>query len=230
MSIKAPLDVELELMDELAVKYLKTYQVWHHRRLILTETRDPQRELAFVEESLREDTKNYHTWSHRQWVLSHFNDSDLWRGELDFLDTMFNQDIRNNSAWHHRFFVVFQSGVREGEEDRERVVRRELTFTKQNISFAPNNPSAWNYLRGVLEFNKLPFSTITTFVFPYTQPTDPEAVDLVDLDNPPPSKQAELPCPAAIEFLADIYESEGGESLPKANQVIFTGNCFRFSC
>jgi protein farnesyltransferase/geranylgeranyltransferase type-1 subunit alpha len=115
-------------MDELAVKYLKTYQVWHHRRLLLMITRKPGPELWFVEASLKADAKNYHTWSYRQWLLAYFNDEDLWSGELDFVDTMLVQDIRNNSAWHHRFFVVFQSGLREGEEDRTRVVKRELMY------------------------------------------------------------------------------------------------------
>ncbi|KAJ8518841.1 hypothetical protein ONZ45_g4139 [Pleurotus djamor] len=219
MALKSPLDVELKLMDELAVEHLKTYQVWHHRRLILTESRNPEQELEFIEQSLKRDTKNYHTWSHRQWVLSYFNDDDLWRGELDFVDTMLNQDVRNNSAWHHRFFVVFQSGVREGESDRERVIKRELTYTKQNISLAPNNPSAWNYLRGVLDLTKTPYSTLETFVSLYTRPSDPDAVDIVDLDNPPPSKQAELPCTAAIEFLADVYEQEGKGSVTKATEL-----------
>lgn len=126
MATKAPLDIELRLMDELAVKYLKTYQVWHHRRLILTETRNPAPELAFIARSLKVDEKNYHTWSYRQWLLAYFNDDELWEGELAFVDHMLAEDIRNNSAWHHRFFTVFQSGTRKGDEDRDAVLRREL--------------------------------------------------------------------------------------------------------
>ena len=113
-------------MDELAVKYLKTYQVWHHRRLLLTEMRKPVPELAFIARSLKEDEKNYHTWSYRQWLLAYFNDDELWAGELDFVEQMLKNDIRNNSAWHHRFFTVFQSGTRNGDENRDEVVRREL--------------------------------------------------------------------------------------------------------
>jgi protein farnesyltransferase/geranylgeranyltransferase type-1 subunit alpha len=113
-------------MDELAVKYLKTYQVWHHRRLILTQTRQPAPELAFIGKSLEVDSKNYHTWSYRQWLLAYFNDDELWSGELEFVEEKLKGDLRNNSAWHHRFFVVFQSGVRAGEEDRDAVVKREL--------------------------------------------------------------------------------------------------------
>ncbi|KAJ7691771.1 hypothetical protein B0H17DRAFT_1010883 [Mycena rosella] len=222
VALQSPLDVELALMDELADKYLKTYQVWHHRRLLLTLQPTPAAaaaELVFVAKILREDEKNYHTWAHRQWVLAFFNDDALWAGELDFVDAMMNRDVRNNSVWHHRFFVVFHSGVREGEEDRERVVRRELIYVKQNLSLAPNNASAWNYLRGVLEHSRLPFATVAAFVTAYTVPHLADAADLVDVENPPPGPGAELPCAAAVEFLADVYEEAGGESTDKAVQL-----------
>jgi protein farnesyltransferase/geranylgeranyltransferase type-1 subunit alpha len=142
----APLTPELTLMDELAVKFLKTYQVWHHRRLLVTITRKAKEELAFIRKGLQVDEKNYHTWSYRQWILAHFGgtghtiiattrsaseenrlenvgDNSLWEGELDFIDSMLNSDIRNNSAWHHRFFVVWACGIREGDEDRAHIVK-----------------------------------------------------------------------------------------------------------
>lgn len=56
------------------------------------------------------------------------------------------------------------------------------------------------------------------FVRPYTQPYTSEA-DVVDLENPLPDKDADLPCVAAIEFLADIYEQGDKESILKAIEV-----------
>jgi protein farnesyltransferase/geranylgeranyltransferase type-1 subunit alpha len=123
-------------MDELAIKFLKTYQVWHHRRLLLTHISSNssppnldiiKKELNFIEKCFDTDSKNYHTWSYRQWLLAHFNDDELWEGELPFAEKLLSEDVRNNSAWHHRFFVIFDSGVREGDEDREEVIRRETT-------------------------------------------------------------------------------------------------------
>jgi hypothetical protein len=95
------------------------------------------------------------------------------------------------------------------------------SYVKHSISQAPNNASAWNYLRGVLDHGHTPYSTLQLFVQPYSVPRSPdEAVaEVVDLENPPPSKGSQLPCPAAIEFLADIYESEGGNGLLKATEV-----------
>ncbi|KAG9313486.1 hypothetical protein JVU11DRAFT_5811 [Chiua virens] len=223
MALNAPLDVELRLMDELAIQYLKTYQVWHHRRLLVQHTRDPAPELAFITYALQIDTKNYHTWSYRQWTLAHFNDATLWHGELAFVERMLDGDLRNNSAWHHRFFVVFQSGIREGDEDRNAVVRRELTFAKSKIAIAPNNASAWNYLRGVLDHSKTPYSILRSFVTPYSVPPSEQREappgDVVDLEDPLPSPGAQLPCVAAIEFVADIYEADGGDDLMKAIEL-----------
>ncbi|KAK0220058.1 hypothetical protein IW262DRAFT_998290 [Armillaria fumosa] len=211
IALGSPLTTELRLMDEIAVKHLKTYQVWHHRRLLLIQLRDPAPELKFIAQSLRTDAKNYHTWSYRQWLLAYFNDDDLWSGELDFVDHMLNEDVRNNSAWHHRFFVVFQSGVRDSEKDRERVIKRELIYAKQSISLVPNNASVWNYLRGILDHNKLPYASVQAFVEAYTRDTPPATGDIVDLENPPPSEEAQLPCPAAMELLADIHEPQDVE-------------------
>ncbi|KDR77230.1 hypothetical protein GALMADRAFT_246519 [Galerina marginata CBS 339.88] len=220
------LKAEIELMDELAVLFLKTYQVWHHRRLLVSLTRQPSRELDFIKRGLQADAKNYHTWSYRQWLLACFGgrggsvteagdvevDEDLWANELDFVDTMLAHDVRNNSAWHHRFFVVWGCGVREGEEDRERILKRELTYVKQNISLAPSNPSAWNYLRGILNHTRRPLLSVTDFARPYAYPRGSQPIkDIVDLENPPPSETAELPCVQAMEFMADTWEAEGGE-------------------
>ena len=118
-------------MNEIATTFLKTYQVWHHRRLLLTALNSVDaaaRELEFLKTVLRADAKNYHTWSFRQWILAHFNDEErLWAGERAYIEELLEQDVRNNSAWHHRFFVVFSSGVRLGDEDRDQVLRRELS-------------------------------------------------------------------------------------------------------
>lgn len=97
------------------------------------------------------------------------------------------------------------------------------SFVKTKISIAPNNASAWNYLRGILDHSKMPYSTVQSFVTPYSipHPEQHEATpgDVVDLEDPLPSSGAQLPCVAAIEFLADIYEANGGDNLMKATEV-----------
>jgi protein farnesyltransferase/geranylgeranyltransferase type-1 subunit alpha len=253
MAIKWPLEDERELMDELAVKHLKNYQVWHHRRLLLAALQkaapDPsalrkaiEHELTFIANGLRADTKNYHTWSYRQWILTQTDDPQVWKGELPWIESLLEEDVRNNSAWHHRFFVVWQSGVRSGDEDREEVTRREIRsvvfqvvgyhswwlilyrFAKNKLSLAPNNPSAWNYLRGVLDHTNTPYAEMATFIKPYAERREPGPVGTtdeedIDLDNPLPSELAELPAPAAIEFLAEILERGNENERRKAVEV-----------
>lgn len=127
ISISVPLEPELVLTNALTKASPKTYQVWHHRQLLLTALRDPVPELAFNEQLLKTDAKNYHTWSHRQWLLAHFDQEELWAGELPFVERLLAVDVRNNSAWHHRFFVTFENGSKGGtDEHADEAVRREL--------------------------------------------------------------------------------------------------------
>ena len=146
LAVKAPLDTELRLMDALALQFMKTYQVWHHRRLLLTLlTTSPStattskpfpdaydvalNELEFIAKVLEEDSKNYHTWSYREWILAHIDNPRLWLGELPYVDDLLEADVRNNSAWHHRFFVMFsRGGKRSGASPIEEaeVLQREI--------------------------------------------------------------------------------------------------------
>jgi protein farnesyltransferase/geranylgeranyltransferase type-1 subunit alpha len=277
IALHAPLDVELRLMDELAIKYLKTYQVWHHRRLLLTALRASassssspsspsssssealalaHAELAFIARCLAEDAKNYHTWSYRQWLLAHFDAPTLWAAERAWVARALADDVRNNSAWHHRFFVVFQAGPartrdkvggegegeeEEEEEGEEEVYARETRcvapsvslplsdtpprpprYAKQAIALAPNNASAWNYLRGVLDRAQTPYAAHAAFAELYARASSPlgdededdgaggAGAGVLDLDNPGPGVGAALPAPAALEFLADALEQAGG--------------------
>ncbi|KIJ25487.1 hypothetical protein M422DRAFT_273526 [Sphaerobolus stellatus SS14] len=210
IATKADLKAELLLMDDIGSEHMKTYQVWHHRRLLIQILKTPIPELAFIESVLDIDSKNYHTWSYRQWLLAHFNDESLWAGEILYVERMLEADVRNNSAWHHRFFVVWDNGVRAGDENREEVLRRELAYVKDKIALAPNNDSAWNYLRGFLNFTKTPYSTLREFIIPFTTEGSVGTFNksTLNLEDPPPSEGSQLPCPAALEFLAEIHEEQ----------------------
>jgi protein farnesyltransferase/geranylgeranyltransferase type-1 subunit alpha len=117
-------------MEDLAICYLKTYQVWHHRRLLLIHLKNPLPELLFISNALQEDAKNYHTWAYRQWILNHFASElgdKVWEDEINFAETMVDEDVRNNSAWHHRFHVVWHPS---STVIREETLRRELRYVK----------------------------------------------------------------------------------------------------
>jgi protein farnesyltransferase/geranylgeranyltransferase type-1 subunit alpha len=66
----------------------------------------------------------------------------------------------------------------------------------------------------------MPYSTQAAFVELYVADAVEEDVDRVlDLENPPPSEGAQLPCPAAIEFMADVNEARGKEGISEAVKV-----------
>ena len=142
-----------------------------HRHVIVTSLADPSREIPFTTRALGFDAKNYHTWAYRQRALSHFyqdqlHHPEIWNQELSFTESMLNNDVRNNSAWNHRWFTVFERFQKPSERTIDEEIKQVLLvtndvtaqanlqtlcmyrFTKAKIELAPNNPSAWNYLRG----------------------------------------------------------------------------------
>lgn len=72
----------------------------------------------------------------------------------------------------------------------------------------------------MLNRTKTPYATLRKFVEPYAvaHPAAP-ADSVIDLDNPQPSSGADLPARLAIEFLADVYEQDGGPEVKKAVEV-----------
>jgi protein farnesyltransferase/geranylgeranyltransferase type-1 subunit alpha len=66
----------------------------------------------------------------------------------------------------------------------------------------------------------LPYSTQAAFVELYVvDAVDADADRVLDLENPPPSQGAQLPCLAAIEFMADVHEARGKEGISEAVKV-----------
>lgn len=173
------LAAELKWLDQLAHRNMKSYQVWQHRRIVVSALGDPKGELEFVEENLAKDAKNYHTWGYRQWVLAHFGGlnlaqeqqekavgskgaasfPELWDGEVDYIDRLLQEDVRNNSAWNHRWFVLFgrygltsssTTSLPSSNLDSLRTkIKYEKAYTKTSLAHVPNNASAWSYLRAL---------------------------------------------------------------------------------
>ncbi|KAH9962995.1 hypothetical protein BC827DRAFT_1196364 [Russula dissimulans] len=173
IAISAPLEPELAPTNALTITSPKTHQVW----LLLTALRNPVPESAFNQEIFK-------------WLLAHF--------DLPSVERLLSEDVWNNSVWHHRFFVTSQNGDKAGAGDE--AVRRELAFSKEKIAVLPNNASAWNCLHGLLDYARTPF-THAALAELYVADTVEEGTDddVFDLENPLPSKGAELPCVAAID-------------------------------
>ncbi|XP_017891997.1 protein farnesyltransferase/geranylgeranyltransferase type-1 subunit alpha isoform X1 [Ceratina calcarata] len=137
------LQEELKTTNKLIEYHPKSYQAWHHRKVIVELLQDASGELEFTENILKNDAKNYHVWQHRQWCIKTFG---LFDKELEYTEYLLNDDIRNNSAWNQRYFVINNTTTFVSS-----VIDREIDFALDKIELVKGNECAWNYLRGVLQ-------------------------------------------------------------------------------
>lgn len=141
-------DLEFAYAAAMALENPKNYQVWNHMRLVsaVLGKASAERNLTATKEALDLDAKNIHAWTHRWWVAKSFG---LFDAERRFTEAMITRDARNNSAWNQRFVVTFSENDQVTNEALKRTVDSELAFVSRKIEIAPDNESAWNYLRGV---------------------------------------------------------------------------------
>ncbi|KAK2877108.1 hypothetical protein FQN49_001407 [Arthroderma sp. PD_2] len=231
------LQAELAWLNQLSTKYLKSYQIWHHRQVIISNESAfptlPEGELDFLVKIFALDAKNYHVWTYRHWLLRRFK---LWDSpaELADVERMIDEDVRNNSAWNHRWIMRFApregfdgglpgvgTGVGVGagagkmvvvDED---MVDREVEYAKQKIVLAPENRSPWAYMRGVLKVAGRRMGDLKTFVQRFV------VQEVVDEGE----GEVQVKSSHALEWLGDVFAEEAQDSEPtggseaKANAV-----------
>ncbi|KAL4913461.1 hypothetical protein BDW62DRAFT_165732 [Aspergillus aurantiobrunneus] len=207
---------ELEWLNGVSLKYLKNYQIWHHRQVLMSSREHfptlPPKEMDFLMEMFAQDSKNYHVWTYRHWLVRHFG---LWDSPREFADvnSLLNSDVRNNSAWNHRYMLRF--GPRSDEPDGgmvnangppaekgrlavadEDVVDEELQYAQGQIIRAPENRSPWSYARGVLRASGRPLSDWADVARKFVVDKCDDQGQLVDV---------EVKSSHAVEWLADVY-------------------------
>jgi len=193
-SLGSDIHQELAFTDKIAGENPKNYQLWYHRRRLVEMLKDASKELAFSATVFEEDAKNYHAWSHRQWVLETFN---LWGNELEYVDSLLLKDVRNNSAWNQRYFVITRT-----EKWTKEVQQREIEYTAKHIQTAPNNQTAWIYLKGIVLGE------------PYENYPKIEEICRTFLSKYPS-------CVPAASLLIDVLEQKGTkESLDEAKSLV----------
>lgn len=187
----------------------------HHRQLLLSLlSKLPTTETEFLTHILSFDSKNYHVWTYRQWLCRRFPDPLLTTDiELQAIDALISEDVRNNSAWNHRYFVCFgadelQAIEADGGNRKEilskgglvvdeDVVEREINYSKDHIAWAPQNPSPWNYLKGVLQRAAIPITDMQVFCEGFVGGRNADLMsDSVRSSH-------------AIDWLAEIYRLDG---------------------
>ncbi|KAK8197593.1 uncharacterized protein BKA78DRAFT_350040 [Phyllosticta capitalensis] len=192
------LHAEMAWLNEVALRNLKNYQIWHHRQTIINKIGSAEGEQDFIKTMLEKDTKNYHVWSYRQWLVRRF---DLFeQGELEAVEELLEQDVRNNSAWNHRWFLVF--GGNTENFGQKKILDREIEYAKGAIKRAPQNQSPWNYLRGLLQHASLPKATLKDLALEYA------SVDETD----------KIRSSHALDLLSEVYAEE--QSKEQANKAL----------
>lgn len=192
----------------------------------------PAGEPSFLALILAKDAKNYHVWSYRQWLVRHFS---LWDSDLPLIEAFLQDDVRNNSAWNHRWFLIFgrvmdptvdsivkitrspnrrdEGGAPGGSSSSSNIfqtidpsiIQRETTYAQTAIRLAPQNPSPWNYLRGVLTARGTGLSELAPF-----------AEEFGDVE-----REDDVRSTHALDFLADCYaERKELERAGKALEIL----------
>ena len=223
-ALSAPIEKELAWMNEVALENQKNYQIWHHRQTLInhlypTISSDPaaikalaDSEIAFMTQMFNEDSKNYHVWSYRQYFVRKFNLFN--EGEIKSIEALLRKDVRNNSAWSHRFFVVFSNPEYSSADSKAteydpkipaEILDREIEFGKAATFETPQNPSPWNYIRGVLKKGGRKLSSLECF-----------AGEFVKI--PEDGSEEDVKSSHALDFLADTWSEEG--KLEKADQAL----------
>ncbi|KAI0169655.1 protein prenylyltransferase [Hypoxylon sp. FL1284] len=206
---------EIEWLNDVSLTYIKNYQIWNHRQLLLDRLYPAlaasradveslgRSERRFLDRMLEEDTKNYHVWSYRQYLVRKLG---LWdEAERRGVEALIRDDVRNNSAWSHRFFLAFSDpaastpGSHATEHDPAvpaAVVDRELAFARDAVQRAPQNQSPWNYLRGALVKGGRPLADVRGFAEQFVRNLGIE-------------EKEEVTSSHALDLLADIYKEAG---------------------
>jgi protein farnesyltransferase/geranylgeranyltransferase type-1 subunit alpha len=177
------------------MKRLKSYQIWGHRQSIMSLMPSvPADELSFLARILAKDAKNYHVWSYRQWLVERFKlypTPENPGPELPFIESLLITDVRNNSAWNHRYYVLF-GRTGQAETSLDQTFMDEIEYTKGKIALAPQNASAWNYLRGVLKKRGSGIGDLEGFALQYASVEDEKLVRSSH----------------ALDFLAQVWEEK----------------------
>ena len=149
--------------------------------------------------------------------------------ELTNMDMMLDEDLLNNSAWSHRYFVLFGHVELELMTTHEwtrnelfspagrvelaktldrRVVDAEVAYTMQKIGVAPQNASAWNYLRGVAKRVALPVGEMRVFCEGFVRSKEEGGEEMAQREDVVEStRRVTLADETELEFLGDGVRS-----------------------
>ena len=187
---------EIEYLNMIILNYPKTYQVWHHRRLLIDKLNECSQEKKILQKILDEDDKNFHCWSHRIWMIRRFNNAE---GEFEFIDKMLEIDVKNNSVWNYRFFLVeYVNKNKKSKDLSDNIIKNEIKYAFNKIKYCLLNESPFSYINGFINKYKRKYrefeETMKEFEVLYNQNKE-------NIEN----------CIFILRILLEYYEEEKNE-------------------
>ena len=129
------LQLDLQFLFPLLLKFPKCYWIWNHRLWLLeqaslllpTSMARPiwEDELGLVGKMLGRDSRNFHGWRYRRIVVANLESSTLdgssmAKSELDYTTKMIRQNLSNFSAWHNRTKLIARFLDEDSADDDQR--------------------------------------------------------------------------------------------------------------
>lgn len=129
------IQLDLQFLFPLLVKYPKCYWIWNHRLWLLEQSTNLlpavvsrklwEEELGLVGKMLSRDNRNFHGWAYRRTVVQSLESSALQgqsmvRAELGYTKKMIGTNLSNFSAWHNRIKLILRVLDEEKANDDER--------------------------------------------------------------------------------------------------------------
>ena len=210
----------------------KNYHVWSYRQWLCT--RFPSILLPVAPHQPPYTSKDIPITANTNQYRNH--------SEVQAMDVMIQDDVRNNSAWSHRYYILFghhESNYAQHQKpplilkqvNEQRLLHKanlvdmnmvdvEIVYTKEQILKAPQNGSAWNYLRGVLRHGAKDLSSVKEFCEGFLGPDgdlwtdqwiDVELEDAETREKRNEKQELGVRSSHAVEWLAEIYSQTGTE-------------------
>ena len=162
-----------------------------------------------MEKLIEEDVRNNSAWSHRYFCAFGYE-------ELEVLESEENLDPGNVKPLIRKDLFSRRNGGSRGDEEgnllivEDGVRDREVAYAKKIIERTPQNPSPWNYLKGVIARCDLGQDEFREFCERFVRGQRSEANETVgqgDLDFEADAVRSSH----AIAWLAEIYADEKTE-------------------
>ncbi|KAJ1680286.1 ATP-binding cassette long-chain fatty acid transporter pxa2 [Spiromyces aspiralis] len=158
------LNYELEFIEVIIRKNIKSYWMWNHRTWVLESMPMPdwKHELGLVSKMLEIDARNckIHGWDYRRRVVEELKRTSdepdqIDRDEFEYTTTKIMQDFSNHSAWHNRSKLLPSMLGQQGSEAERLLTTRqgiawflsetEVEMIKTAIYTDPEDQNAWLY-------------------------------------------------------------------------------------